>query len=260
VGDIACPPGDPPTETRCQHAATAGVVESLEPEAVLVLGDAQYDRAELADFRESYDDSWGELLSITRPVPGNHEYMTNGASGYYTYFAGQQPGPPGYYAFNIGDWRLYALNDQCAHIDCADEVDWLRSDLAANRRACTLMYMHEPLVSSGAVHGNNISARPFWQAAYAENVDIALAGHDHHYERFALLDPDRAAASDGIQSFVVGTGGKSLYELGAAKSGSVVRDDEHHGVLALRLGDEAYKWKFVTTVGTVTDSGAEDCR
>jgi hypothetical protein len=122
------------------------------------------------------------------------------------------------------------------------------------------MYMHEPLVSSGREHGNNIGAQLFWEAAYAEHLDVALAGHEHNYERFALLDPDRAPSSDGIQSFVVGTGGKSLYQFGKPKPGSLVRESHHYGVLALWLGDGTYRWEFLTTAGTVADSGVEDCR
>ena len=76
----------------------------------------------------SYDLSWGLLKPITHPVPGNHEYLTHGgsepytgcdatnagAAGYFKYFgsaAGSQG--VGYYAYDVGSWRLIALNSNC---------------------------------------------------------------------------------------------------------------------------------------------------
>ena len=71
---------------------------------VLPLGDSQYQCGELANYRAAYDLSWGRYLGITRPAPGNHEYITgticqqpNGTmrlmtaqeaagAGYYQYF------------------------------------------------------------------------------------------------------------------------------------------------------------------------------
>ena len=54
--------------------------------AVLALGDIQYEDGAGADFDLSYDPAWGRVKAITRPVPGNHEYHTPGAAGYYDYF------------------------------------------------------------------------------------------------------------------------------------------------------------------------------
>jgi len=51
---------------------------------------------------------------ITRPVPGNHEYHSVGAGGYFEYFADQMR-RRAYYAWNAGAWRMYALN---CEIDC----------------------------------------------------------------------------------------------------------------------------------------------
>ena len=48
AGDIVCGAGTSAT-APCQHAATAALVGSLAPSAVLVLGDNQYERGTLAD-------------------------------------------------------------------------------------------------------------------------------------------------------------------------------------------------------------------
>src|SRR5689334_15860136 len=94
VGDIACAPGAAVTAKECQQWATARLAASLKPGLVLTLGDHQYDAGSPQEFY-SYSDTWGMLRSITRPAIGNHEYVTRGASGFFEYFKGRTPGPPG---------------------------------------------------------------------------------------------------------------------------------------------------------------------
>ena len=42
VGDLVCAPGEPTTRTRCRDAETAALTQLLDPDRVVVLGDAQY--------------------------------------------------------------------------------------------------------------------------------------------------------------------------------------------------------------------------
>ena len=46
--------------------------------AVLPLGDNQYEIGTLTDFQTIYEPSWGRMKTISRPVPGNHEYGYTG--------------------------------------------------------------------------------------------------------------------------------------------------------------------------------------
>ncbi|MEB3173957.1 MAG: metallophosphoesterase, partial [Cyanobacteriota bacterium] len=160
AGDIACSPDDPGFNggkgrgDRCQMAATANLIARIKPQAVLALGDNQYERGELDFFRRSYDLSWGKYKAITYPVPGNHEYYTPGAQGYYDYFgarAGKRD--QGYYSFNLGNWHLVALNSNCDAIGgCgagSPQEKWLKRDLQTNKKTCTLAFWHHPRFSSG---------------------------------------------------------------------------------------------------------------
>jgi hypothetical protein len=72
--------------------ATAQLVEGIDG-TVLALGDNAYPRGSAANFEECYEPSWGRFKGRTKPVPGNHEYYTQGASGYFEYF-GQAAGDP----------------------------------------------------------------------------------------------------------------------------------------------------------------------
>ena len=259
AGDISCAPGSRVTATTCRDAATARLIKAHGPEHVFVLGDAQYERGRLAAFRNGYAKTWGAFRSITKPVPGNHEYETRGAAGYYTYFRNQTR-PRGYYAFNANRWRVYALNSNCSEIDCDRELTWLDRDMTANPRRCSAILMHHPLYSSGSGHGGTPAVRPFWQVAVAHHADLALAGHDHDYERFTRMTANGTIAAQGMTSFVVGTGGKSLYPRGRTKTGSVVFASHRAGVLALRLGDVRFGWVYTTVNGRTIDSGIRRCR
>ena len=104
AGDIACQPAYAPSATKCQHRATSDLLVAMNPDAVLTLGDNQYETGLLDEFQRVYGPSWGRLLDRTYPVPGNHEYDSDpGASGYYSYF-GTRAGDPskGYYSYDVG--------------------------------------------------------------------------------------------------------------------------------------------------------------
>jgi len=258
AGDIACAPGGAASASGCQQAATARLARSFRPRYVVPLGDEQYDDGDLADYRSAYARTWGRLKAISHPVPGNHEYHGRGAAGYFAYFR-QETSPPGYYAFDVNGWRIYGLNSNCSDVDCGAEAAWLNQDLTAHPRTCTAIAMHHPRYSSGAQHGDTLAVRPLWQVAVNHRVDLALAGHDHEYERFRAMDATGHVTRNGLVSFVVGTGGKSLYRKGATHAGSVVFDSRHFGVLALRLGRHGFAWQFKTIGGRVVDAGVRGC-
>lgn len=272
AGDIACDPASTyfaageGRDDRCQQQATSDLLLDDDVRQVLTLGDNQYEAATLAAFRASYDPSWGRVKEKTRPAIGNHEYRTTGAAGYFGYF-GDVAGEPGkgYYSYDVGDWHLVALNSNCTEVGgCgagSAQERWLRADLAAHPRACTLAYWHHPTFSSGK-HGNNRSTVPLYQALQHAGAEVVLAGHDHSYERFGrqtaagVADPAR-----GLRSFVVGTGGKNHYAFEGVKPNSEFRDGTSHGVLKLTLRPDGYDWQFVQAgTRTVRDAGSDSCR
>jgi hypothetical protein len=270
AGDIACDPANPNynggngTATNCRMKATSDLMLNMNLSGVFILGDNQMEDGTLSKFLQSYDPTWGRLKSITHPAVGNHDYLTADASGYYTYF-GAAAGDPnkGYYSYDLGAWHLIVLNSNCSKVGgCgfgSPQEQWLKADLAAHPNVCTLAYWHHPRFSSGQ-WGNQPQYDAFWRDLYAAHVDLTMHGHDHHYERFALQNPDGVADPNGIREFVVGTGGNNHTPWTTVQPNSEVRNNNTYGVLKLTLHPASYEWTFVPEAGkTFTDSGSTPC-
>lgn len=272
AGDIACG-DDSPSRAACDHDAVARVIRGIRPDAVLLLGDIQYENGTRDEFERHFGRSWGAFTSILWPAPGNHEYRTPGAAGYFDYFNGVGVASGragvrglGYYSLEVGEWHLVALNSNCDEIGgCyagSPQERWLRADLAARRAPCVLAYWHHPRFSSGG-HGDDESVQPLWQALYDHGPAVVLNGHDHDYERFARLSPDgRLDDVRGLQQFVVGTGGKEQLVMPRIREHSVVRSSSSLGVLQLVLHPGRYEWQFLPIVPTTSpvDSGSARCQ
>jgi 3',5'-cyclic AMP phosphodiesterase CpdA len=255
AGDIACP-GSPCEPQRL----TARLVSRIDPDAVLTLGDHQYERGALEDFRSSYDPTWGRFRSRTRPTPGNHEYLTPGAQGYFSYF-GRRARLDGNdtYSFGLGRWHVVSINTGAGPIGSA-QLRWVRRDLRRDGHACELAYWHHPRWSSGRGHGSDRSMAPLWRALVRAGVDVVLNGHEHSYERFAPMTArGRVAPLRGMREFVVGTGGASLHPMGRGIRGSQRRIDDAWGVLRLVLRPWTYGWRFKTVDGRALDRGSHRC-
>ena len=263
AGDIACVPGSSTTPSACRQAETAALAIGLQPDAVLALGDQQYENGELGNFLASYDPTWGQLKAITYPAPGNHEYGTSGAAGYFGYW-GARAGTPatGYYSVDLGGWHIVILNSNCSAAGGCDaaspQAQWLAADLAAAPASCALAIAHHPRFSSG-MHGDTGGLQPLWEILADAHVEMFLAAHDHDYERIAPLDRAGNPDTAGVTQFVVGTGGKSLRSVSAVHPQSAVVASTF-GLLRLALRADGYDWSFVTESGEATiDNGSATC-
>jgi hypothetical protein len=272
AGDIACDAaaasfaGGAGTATECHQGSVSNAILAGAYDAVLALGDLQYNGGTASQFAGSYDPTWGRLKAITHPAVGNHEYGSSQAAPYFQYF-GAAAGDPakGYYSYDLGAWHLIAINSNCSQVGgCgagSPQEAWLRSDLAAHPGGCTLAYWHHPRFSSGQ-HGNDTAYSAIWSDLYLAGAELVLNGHDHDYERFAP-QTDTAMRNDatGIREFVVGTGGVNQQPLKATiQPNSEARNASGFGFLELTLSAGSYAWRFIAdTPGGFSDSGSGSC-
>ena len=244
--------------------ATAALLDGIGG-TVATFGDNAYPNGTLSEYTNCYGPNWGRHKARTKPSAGNHEYNTAAAAGYYDYFgAAAGDRTKGYYSYDLGAWHVVVLNSNCLFVSClagSPQEQWLRADLAASNKPCTLAYWHHPRFNSGATHGNNTAVQPLWQALYDAGAEVILNGHEHIYERFAPQTPSGGAdPARGIRQFTVGTGGRGHYSIGTCKANSEVVDNTSFGVLKLTLSAGGYAWEFVPIAGhTFRDSGRGSC-
>jgi PKD repeat protein len=257
--------GDIADCNRTQDEATATLLDGISG-TVFTAGDNVYENGTATEFANCYGPTWGRHKARTKPVVGNHEYQTSGATGYYNYF-GSAAGDPskGYYSFDIGAWHAVVLNSNCSQVGgcgaTSAQTTWLRSDLTAHPATCTLAIWHHPRFSSSQSSPDGLTL-PLWQALYDAGADLIIVGHRHNYERFAPQTPAGAADSTyGIREIVVGTGGAGLAGFsGGTMSNSQVKNSSTYGVLKLTLHSTSYDFSFIPIAGqSFTDSGSTSC-
>lgn len=235
-------------------ALTATLLDGI-PGTVFTTGDNAYFQGSSQNFSQCYDPFWGRHKGRTRPTPGNHDYETPGAAGYFGYF-----GVAEYYSYRHGAWHIFSLDSEISAFPGSPQHAWLREELAANPTRCALAYFHTPVFGSGS-NGGNPHMQAIWSLLQEAGVDVILNGHNHSYERFAPQDENgRPDAVRGIRQFVVGTGGAELTGFPSVRANSEVRISNTWGVLKLTLHPERYDWQFVPVAGrSSSDAGSGAC-
>jgi hypothetical protein len=226
---------------------------------ILLAGDLAYDSGTIEEFRRCFDPVFGKFRSRFWAAPGNHDYATPGASGYFTYFA-ERAGPDrsGFYELRMNGWQVLMLNSNVPMGRGSRQLDWVRQHLQSNTARCTLAVWHHPFDSSGP-NGPNPMARDMWELLYNGNADVVVSAHDHLYERQAPQDasgkPDPVR---GIRHFISGAGGAPPYQRARAARNSEMLVSTH-GLLRLKLEPALYEWEFLSANGAVLDRGLNIC-
>ncbi len=250
VGDIGSCDGT--------HDEDVASLAARLPGTIALLGDLAYPNGSASNYADCFDPAWGPMLPRIRPAPGNHDYQTTDASGYFSEF-GAAAGTPGegWYSYQLGAWHVVVLNSNCEFVGGCDEgspqLAWLEADLQAHPSTCTLAYWHHARFSSGR-HGDDPRTEALWSTLAGAGADLLLVGHDHDYERIGPID--------SMRSFVVGTGGRSLYEFpGLPGPRTLLRANDSYGLLMLTLQQGAFEWRFVSTPdSSLVDAGSAACR
>ncbi|HET9010780.1 MAG TPA: PKD domain-containing protein, partial [Gemmatimonadaceae bacterium] len=260
-GTVILAAGDIASCGQERDESTARILDSI-PGTVFTLGDNVYPDAQHADYVNCFEPTWGRHKGRLFAVLGNHEYTVDPAAS-FDYF-GDRAGPRGlgYYSYNVGDWHIVVINDNLPIGTGSTQDVWLKADLAANPRACTLAMFHQPrFMSADDAYTLRDSRKTLWNRLYAAGAELVLNGHQHFYERFHPMRPDGTRDdATGIQEMIVGVGGESsdaptvnIWPTSAVRS-------DHFGVLKLTLLPGRWEWKFIPAKGySFTDSGSGTC-
>lgn len=299
VGDLLCNPFNTSgkldfnngygTKYNCHTRQMADLIRKQKPNALLLLGDLQYENGALDKMQNTYGKYWNDLMSITYPIPGNHEYKDNNAGntledayGFFDFFrANQNPAnqraggakdlkgrTKGYYSFNLtngpNQWHIVGLNTNynCVRVPCGPgsyQGQWLAADLANNASTqCTIaMFHYPPFSSADAINPPDYRLQNMRNGQkildqVKGKVDIALTGHTHVYERFKPIN--------GTRLFINGLGGKTKQaDPGSYVAGSEKLYRDRFAILQLDLYKGKYTWNLINEDGKVKDSGTGGC-
>lgn len=232
--------------------AVATRVLGWNPDLILTTGDNNYllGGADTIDanigqyyhsYIGSYSGSYGAGSTENRffPTLGNHDWLTPGATPYFDYFT--LPGNEQYYDFVRGPVHFFTIDSNADAAGLAVQQTWLQGALAAATEPWKVVYMHHPPFSSGP-HGSTAAV----QWAFKDwGVNAVLSGHDHDYEHLTL---------GGVEYFVNGAGGYSLYNFGTPVEGSVTRYNADYGAMLVTADAASMKFEFYTQGGDLVDS------
>ncbi len=232
-----------------EDEATAQILDGL-PGSVFVLGDNVNPSGSATNYTNCYTPTWGRHKARTHAVVGNHEYDVVGANAFYTYFKpGVGDSARYYYSFDLGPyWHVVVLNNTTAINSGTGSVEeqWLKADLAANTKPCTIAMFHYPLFfSSDDPSWHSASGvLPIWNDLYAAGAEIVLNGQQYDY---------------GIREFNVGVGGYAT-SMPSSIAPNTEAISDAYGVLKLTLGPDSYIWDFIPAPGySFADHGSGNC-
>jgi acid phosphatase type 7 len=274
IGDISCPKDQKVTATECRTRDVIAKVKAAKPDAVLLPGDIQYSKGTDKEFNDAFKPLWEDIKAITYAVPGNHEYGTKDAEGYFNYWNGKEKYSinagetgKGYYNFSINGWDIFALNSNCDAVGgCgynSPQGRWLSDKISSTTSKCQLAFWHHPVFSSGfhnADAADSNAGTDFLRLLEIIKTDVVINGHEHFYESMLPVDhTGRKNGTYGIRQFIVGTGGRSLHPFKTIAPQHSAGFSEF-GYLELELKSEEYSWKFINLNDKILDSGTDRCR
>jgi hypothetical protein len=224
------------------------------PDLVLFSGDA----VTIGQFQEEWEEFFAAAEPLFSKVPiisvhGNHDLNS---VNYYSQFA--MPGDEQNFAFDYGHAHITIVNDSPEQVgDLTGSIkDFLRADLMANQaKRWKIVNHHRPVYSASTRHGTDMTLLTEWAPIYDQfHVDLALAGHDHDYERSFPMNnqTQQATPETGTVYVVSGGAGADLYENGT--DFWTAFSQKTHSALTVRVRNTMLEMNAFDETGTAIDS------
>ena len=203
---------------------------------------------------------------------GNHENNTGAMTRYFNYTEkkdGNMQAISGeYYSFDYANAHFTVLDTNDATSDGlgAEQLAWLKNDLANTNAKWKFVLMHKSLYSAGshAFDGEVIAMRTQLTKLFAENgVNVVFGGHDHTYTETYLVDKDGKVVDktdgkgvrytgDGVMYITLGTLGTKFYNY---RENDMTTDKFNKDESILHTLDSQTFGKVVVSGDTITYTG-----
>jgi 3',5'-cyclic AMP phosphodiesterase CpdA len=225
---------------RVTGANVQAFADRRDVDALVTLGDNDYTESPAA-FRANWLDSFGWASAdglLVAGTLGNHDVRVRG--GRYEFELLGMPGR--YYRRELGNVELFLLDSNQIG---GNQLDWLETALASSTATWQVVAMHHPAYSCGGYLGDPRVRRRLVPVFEEGGVDLALAGHDHNYQRFAQRG--------GVRYVVHGGGGAELYPLRPCPADFPERVEarKRHGWLYIAADATSLRVRAVSRSGEV---------
>ena len=240
--------GDSGTGGRHQRevaAVMAAARERFPFELVLMLGDNLYGGEGPEDRRRKFEEPYAALLEADVPfyaAIGNHDEPLQRfyplfhmyGQAYYSVAAPRQ------------SVRFFAL--ESGGMDAA-QLAWLDRALAVSTEAWRIVFLHEPIYSSGRRHGPAVALGERIEPILVRHgVDVVFAGHEHFYER---LTPQH-----GVAYFISGAAAKLRRgNIDRASPAFAAGFDEDRSFMLIEIDGDTLFFEAISRTGQTVDSG-----
>lgn len=235
------------------------LIESLDPDAVLALGDVAYPRGTRKQVRGRFLRPFGNLLARIPfyAVLGNHDIRTDGGMPLLERLTLPEATPEGgetFYGVNLGCVSLLALDSEHDVRRDAAQVRWLASELAKPQARWRMVMAHRPVYSAGR-HGADRRLHDAIVPVMDQYApDFFLSGHDHNYQRSHPLHGGvRTTDGSGTTYIVSGGGGHELYDVRASDPRFASLISAHH-ICVLDCAPDHVRIRAIDLEGKVIDA------
>jgi len=161
-----------------------------------------------------------------------------------------------YPMFNMGGREFYTIKRgqglvEFFMLDATNmsnqQLAWFENALKTSDAMWKIALFHFPIYSSGSHHGSDLGLRKILEPLLVKyKVKAAFAGHEHIYERTRL--------QNGIQHFVTGGGGASLYGI-ESKSPITAANYVGWHFMVIEVDDKGITFQTISDSGIIVDSG-----
>ncbi len=250
-------------------AQVANKVAESNPDLFLTVGDNLYGSPGTTGTGQPgfYDPYWFTPYAATMrraptfPTLGNHDIETANGLWYLRYFRLPTNGPAGEverdYSFDYGDAH-FAVVDANPFVQTVDPTGqrqaaikaWLTNDLASTTKRWKFVFWHQPAYSSSgtvSVHPPEVVLQNELGPICAQGgVQAVFMGHNHFYERINPIG--------GVNYFITGTGGRSLYFPDLRAPYSAFVDASSYGFTQVDIAGGKMTLRQVDIAGNQVDS------
>lgn len=239
--------------------STRTALDNLAPDFWIFTGDMFADGGNQGAI-DQFDAVFGDLKSsgtgTIRPAVGNHDvqYPSSYFENYWDGFLG--PSNRHWYSFDLPNgWHVVVLAANGVDFPSAGSAQytWLADDLAANSVKPTFAVGHKPRWNQSGTHGQASEMSDAWALFDANpQVQFAMSGHVHIYQRFPPLTSAGVESENGIVEIIVPTTDWTARDRTIIHPGNLKAygsTDDNYGGVAVRLYSHRWESRVIAGAG-----------